>query len=158
MKDISLRKAKLDDLKKYLEYYHNYDAQFLYSNHDEDDEESAKKTIEEIGIVIKPEGDDIITENFKDSLKDIYFINVNQCLVGYIKTEKSKGELVIRDMAISDYSILNERYLAKLFYVLFQATKTKSIIIYYCTPNNSKMLQRIGFVDHVGHLKKIAGV
>ena len=159
MIEISLRKAKLDDLEMYMKYYHDYDAQFLYSNHDlDDDEESAKKTMFELGITVEPEDDELVMASYKSSLKDIYFINVNQCMVGYIKTEKSRGSLTIRDMTISDYSILNERQLLKLFHELFNITKTDNIIIYYCMPSNKKMLQRIGFEDHGGHLKKVAGV
>lgn len=158
MKEISLRKAKLDDLEMYLNYYHDDDAQFLYSNHDNDDEESAKETMEELGITVESESDDVVMENFKSALKNIYFITVNQCVVGYIKTEKSKDTLTIRDMTISDYSMLNEKYLSILFHALFEKTRTKYIVIYYCIPSNSKMLQRIGFENHTGHLLKKAGI
>lgn len=156
MKEISLRKAKLDDLEIYKNLYEDYDAMFLYSNHDEDDEKKAKEDMKGMGIDEELQSKDFIKE-YQESIKSIYFITVNQNVVGYIKADKKGKELVIHDMAISDYSLWNERNLCKLFNVVFNETKTEKIVIYYCVEITRKMLQRIGFTSK-GYLEKIAGI
>ena len=160
MKQISLRKAKLDDLDTFRKFHEDDDAQFLYSNHDETDEvngnEVLKKVTDDIGGYNQSLFDNDPSKIFGENLKN--FINVNQVVCGYIRTEKKSKELAIRDMTISDYSILNEVYLSKLFYCLFQKTKVEKIIIYFCNGNNAKMLQRIGFAQMIGRLEKTAGI
>lgn len=156
MKEISLRKAKLDDLEIYKYLYEDYDAMFLYSNHDEDDEEKAKEDMKDMGIDEELQSKDFVKE-YQESLKSFYFITVNQNVVGYIKADKKGKELVIHDMAISDYSILNERNLCKLFNIVFVETRTEKIVIYFCVESTRKMLQRIGFTSK-GYLEKIAGI
>lgn len=158
MKEISLCKAKLDDLEMYKKFYEDYDAQFLYSNHDEDDYEKSQEAIEFMGINMEMLKNEDVSKDYKDNLKKIYFITVNQIMVGYIKADKKGKELTIHDMAISDYSILNEMNLYRLFNTVFTKTKTEKIVIYSCTENNSKMLQRIGFQKKQGQLEKTAGI
>lgn len=157
MKEISLRKAKLDDFEMYKTLYEDDEAQFIYSNHDEDSDESYKNTLYNLGIDEKLLSKEDVEKDYKNNLKNIYFVYVNQVLSGYIKTEKKGKELIIRDMAIRDYSITNEVYLCKLFNILFKTSKTEKICIFFCNDTNAKMLQRIGFVRK-GHLEKTVGI
>lgn len=157
MKEISLRKAKLDDFEMYKTLYEDDEAQFIYSNHDEDNDESYKNTLYNLGIDEKLLSKEDVEKDYKNNLKNIYFVYVNQVLSGYIKTEKKGKELIIRDMAIRDYSITNEVYLCKLFNILFKTSKTEKICIFFCNDTNAKMLQRIGFVRK-GHLEKTVGI
>ncbi|MCR5146678.1 MAG: GNAT family N-acetyltransferase [Clostridia bacterium] len=158
MKEILLRKAKLIDFDVYRNLYDDYDAQFLYSGPDSDDDvDNYEETLYNLRI-----SEDIldkvdVEEDYKKYHKGIYFICVDQVIIGYIRTEKKGKGIIIRDMTIKDYSIKNERPLCRLFNVLFKATKAENIIIFYCNPVNRKILQRIGFTFQ-GHLEKIAGI
>ena len=158
MKLISLRKAKLDDLSIYTKFYNDDDAQFLYSNHDDNDENNLKEKLYNIGIEEKILNEINVEDDYKENLKNIYLIMVDQVICGYIKIEKKAKDIVIRDMALSDYGIMNELYLSKLFYCLTQKTKTEKIIIYFCNNTNAKTLQRIGFEKLLGRLEKTVGI
>lgn len=157
MKEISLRKAKLDDFEVYKTLYDDSDAQFLYSGPEFVSVEEFKETMYNLGIDEEKINEEDVEGDYKNYLKGIYFINVDQVISGYIKTEKKGKEVIIRDMTISDFGIWSETYLCKLFNALYNITKTDKIIIYYCNPINAKMLQRIGFTRN-GCLEKIAGI
>lgn len=155
MKDIFLRQATLTDYNRFKELRDDSEKSIVYGWY-EKYVYTGNKPTEDVQVIenLVNETNETIFKDYNENVKNTFFIMVDGQISGYITTNRKKGERQIIDIVIDDYSIINELYLSKIFYNLFEITKSRLISLYSYTQRLKRMLLRIGFFEKSGCLQK----